>query len=281
MTNSWWDKVALGSTGLSISRVGLGSSFGLEVADVEYAHERGLNFDMWGTARRPAFGKGVKAVCQKDRDGAVVALQSYSRSKLLMKPFVCKGLKALSIDYADILILSWWNKMPSDRVKEAAQKLKDEGLVKHIVVSCHERPLFERFIADPFFEAIWVRYNAGHPGAEQDVFPHLGQSGTGVVGYTGTRWATLLKPELMPEGEPTPRGSDCYRFQLSNPHVHACISGPADRSQLDEAMCALDRGPMSDEEQAWMRRVGAYVKAGAKKRPMERIDDAAGAKHHS
>ena len=279
--SDWWKRVTLGGTGLSVSRVGLGSSYGIGRTDVEYAFERGLNFFMWGTSRRPGFGKGVKAVCAKDREGAVVALQTYSRSRLLVKPFLCRGLKSLGLEYADLLILSWWNAVPPQRIRDAAQRLVDEGLVRHIAVSCHERPTFRSFVEDPFYEAIWVRYNAAHAGAEADVFPHLRDTGTGVVGYTGTRWASLLDPSKMPPGEPTPRASDCYRFQLSSPFVHACISGPADRSQLDEAMCALDRGPLDDDEQAWMRRVGAYVRAGAKKRPMERIDDAAGARHHT
>ena len=46
-------------------------------------------------------------------------------------------------------------------------------MVRHIMVSCHHRPTFEKFIADPAFDAIMVRYNAAHPGAEREVFPHL------------------------------------------------------------------------------------------------------------
>ena len=109
-----------------------------------------------------------------------------------------------------------------------------------------------------------VRYNAAHPGAERDVFPHLGPRAPGVLAFTATRWGSLLRPELVPEGEPTPRASDCYRFVLSSPHVHASLAGPKDGAELDEAMAALDRGPMSAEELAWMRRVGARVKAGSR-----------------
>jgi aryl-alcohol dehydrogenase-like predicted oxidoreductase len=48
---------------------------------------------------------------------------------------------------------------------------------------------------------------------------------------------------------------------LSRPEVDVVISGPANGEELDEALAALDRGPMSDDELAWMRRVGDGVKA--------------------
>ena len=98
---------------------------------------------------------------------------------------------------------------------------------------------------------------------EKDVFPHLGERPPGVIAYTATRWGALVKPELTPAGEPTPRGSDCYRFALTHPKVDAVLIGPRDGAELDEAMAALDRGPMSDDELAWMKRVGAHIRANS------------------
>ena len=113
-----------------------------------------------------------------------------------------------------------------------------------------------------------VRYNAAHPGAETEVFPKLGldtdKPSPAVIAYTATRWGDLINPALIPEGEPVPRASDCYRFALSHPSVQVCIAGPKDRSELDEALRALERGPMSADELAWMKRVGASVKQHAR-----------------
>ena len=130
------------------------------------------------------------------------------------------------------------------------------------MISCHHRPTFAKYIADPVWGAIMVRYNAAHRGAEGEVFPHLAMPDPpGVVAYTATRWGALLDPTLVPKGEPVPRASDCYRFALSRPEVDVVISGPSNGEELDEALAALDRGPMSDDELAWMRRVGDGVKA--------------------
>jgi len=107
-----------------------------------------------------------------------------------------------------------------------------------------------------------LRYNAAHPGAEREVFPHLATRRPGTVAFTATRWGTLLDSRYVPEGAATPRASDCYRFALSNPNVDVCLAGPKDAEQLDEALVALERGPMDEAELAWMRRVGAAVREG-------------------
>jgi len=109
-------------------------------------------------------------------------------------------------------------------------------------------------------QMMMLRYNAAHPGAETDVFPKLPRARPGIVAYTSTSWGELLNPELIPAGERVPTSTDCYRFVLSNEHVNACYTGPKDRRQLDQALEALDKGPLSPEEDAWMRRVGEAVR---------------------
>jgi len=256
-----WNRVPFGATGLNVMPLGLGSSFGVGGTDLERAFERGINYFYWGSRRRPAFGEGMRAIGARKRDDAVFVIQTYSRSALLIRPSLERALRAVRTDYADVLLLGWWNKLPSERILDAARELRRRGLARHILISCHHRPAFERFIADPTFDAIMTRYNAGHPGAETEVFPHLAKRRVGVVAYTATRWGTLLDPKFTPPGEPTPRPSDCYRFALTNPNVDVCIAGPRDGAQLDEAMATLDRGPMSDDELAWIKRVGSAARA--------------------
>jgi aryl-alcohol dehydrogenase-like predicted oxidoreductase len=195
----------------------------------------------------------------------VVVVQSYSRAGLALRPSLEVALRRLHMDYADVLLLGWWNAPPPDRIVDAALALKEAGKVRAIMVSCHHRPSFARYIDDPCYGAIMVRYNAAHAGAEREVFPALAAHPRppGVVAYTATRWGALLDRRMVPADEPVPRASDCYRFALTNPHVDTVISGPRDGAELDEAMAALDRGPLDDDELAWMRRVGAGVHEAA------------------
>jgi aryl-alcohol dehydrogenase-like predicted oxidoreductase len=173
---------------------------------------------------------------------------------------VDRALRALGTDYVDVLTLSWWNGRPPERIVEAALRLRERGKVRHLMVSCHHRPTFERLVDDARFDALMLRYNAAHPGAEREIFPHLAKRRAATVSFTATRWGTLLDPRLTPSGEKTPRASDCYRFALTSPHVDVCLSGPKNGAELDEALEAALRGPMSEDELAWMKRVGAHVR---------------------
>jgi aryl-alcohol dehydrogenase-like predicted oxidoreductase len=99
-----------------------------------------------------------------------------------------------------------------------------------------------------------------HAGAERDVFPHLPQEKPpGIVAFTATSWKQLLDPRRVPDGERVPTAADCYRFVLSNPAVHVCMTGPAKSEHVDQAIRALAQGPMSGDELAWMRRVGQAI----------------------
>ncbi|MFO0755311.1 MAG: hypothetical protein U0359_02395 [Byssovorax sp.] len=259
------DRVTFGRTGLSVSRLAIGSSYGIGGADLERAHDRGANFLFWGLRRTPQFAAGIRAIARRDREGLVVAIQSYSRSALLLRLSVDRALKELGLDRVDLLGLGWWNDPPPPRILDAARALQDKGKVGHLMISSHIRTSFEPMIADPAFGAIMVRYNAAHPGAEREVFPHLGERRPGVLAFTATRWGTLISPELVPQGEQVPTATDCYRYVLSHPDVHVSLCGPRNAAELDQAMAALDRGPMSEDELAWMRRVGKVVHGVARK----------------
>ena len=103
-----------------------------------------------------------------------------------------------------------------------------------------------------------VRYNAAHPGAERDIFPHVDPMQTMVVSYTATRWRKLLKRPRGWDG-PVPTAADCYRFSLSRAEVDLSLMGVKSHGQLMENLKGLDKGPMAGEEMTWMRSFGRVV----------------------
>jgi aryl-alcohol dehydrogenase-like predicted oxidoreductase len=258
-----WDKKPLGRSGVSTSRLGIASSYGIGGDDIVRAFDRGINFFYFGSRRRQGFAEGFTRLPPAKRDQAVVVVQSYSRLGFLMKGSLESALRSLGTEYADFLLLGLWNGPPPSRIMDSALELVEQGKVRHIMISCHHRPTFTKHAADPRVGSIMVRYNAAHPGAEREVFPFLDAARPGVVAYTATRWGWLMNPDFTPEGEATPRASDCYRFALSHPAVDVVLTGPKNAVELDEAMAALDRGPMSEDELAWMKRVGSHVRKAA------------------
>jgi len=258
-------RVTLGRSGLAVSKLGLGASYPAPASAYREAFERGVNYFYWGSYRSRPMAEAIREIARRERDALVVVLQSYSRVGGLLERFVERGLRRLGLERADLLLLGWHNRMPSRGVLAAAARVCERGLVGGVALSTHRR-LFLREIADDRRFAVWhLRYNAVHRGAEREVFPLLAGRAPGerpgVVTYTTTRWGHLCDPARTPPGEATPTGSDCYRFALSQPAVDLCLAGPADAAQMREALLALEKGPMSEDELAWMRRVGDHIYA--------------------
>jgi predicted aldo/keto reductase-like oxidoreductase len=258
-------KRVLGRTGLMAGRLGISSSYGAPREAVEEAFERGCNYFTWGTflkGRRPGMGEAIKGIIKKGkRDELIIAMVSYAHNAFLMEAFYRRGLKALGIDYADVLILGYYPRRPSRGVIDRALGMKQRGLVRFIGLTSHNRKLFPVLAREGVIDLFHVRYSAAHRGAETETFPFIqGEGRPGIVSFTATRWGQLLDPKRMPPGESAPTASDCYRFALSHPSVDVCMTGPRDMAQMREALKTLESGPMSEEELERMRRIGDYVR---------------------
>ena len=112
--------VPFGQTGLQVCRLGIGSSFTGDPAFIEEAVEQGVNYLYWGSIRRPAFGRAIKNVARRNREGIVLTVQSYTRVAALMAPSIELALRRAGVDYFDILLLGMWNKPPSQALIDAA-----------------------------------------------------------------------------------------------------------------------------------------------------------------
>ncbi|MCP4152135.1 MAG: aldo/keto reductase [bacterium] len=256
------EHVSLGRTGFKVSRIGIASGYGAPADAIEKAyHEHGVNYFYWSSPRSSKMKTALTHLAKTEREKMVVVLQSYDHSGILTPRSVNKGLKALNIEYADVLLLGWYNYFPK-RVVETALKLKEQGKIRAIALSGHNRKLFGKLAADPQspIDVFMCRYNAVHRGAEKDIFPFLPQENKpGITIYTATCWRKLLDAKKMPNGERPLTAAECYRFVLSNPNVELCMSGPSSLQQMEESVKALDQGPLSPEEMERIKGIGDHI----------------------
>jgi aryl-alcohol dehydrogenase-like predicted oxidoreductase len=253
------DQVPLGRTGLLVSRIGLGSSYGPSTRACRAAFDAGVNYFFWGSVRTRGMGLALREIAAHERDRLVVVLESYARGRRTLRWSVDAGLRALRIDHADVLLLGWHDRAPRPALLEEAERLREAGKARFLALSSHQRPLLREYVEADRFDAYHVRYNAAHPGAESDIFPYLPTPRPGIVSFTNTRWGTLLAQKHMPPGETAPTAADCYRFALSNPCVDVAIAGPKNDREVEMATSVLATGPLDEDEMARIRRIGAHV----------------------
>ena len=245
--------------GRPLFRLGLSGSFGLDESGCREALER-LQYVFW-TPRMKGLTPALRDALARDRGRYVVAtgpLLGFFPGAL--RKAVENARRTLGIDVIDVFQLFWLGKMSAFTrgVQQEMAALRDEGKVRWLCASTHDRPRAGRLAADSILDALMIRYNAAHPGAEQDIFPHLGARRPALVSYTATAWRKLLKAPRGWAGR-VPTAGDCYRFVLSSPHVDVALTGPHTVGQLRENLAALERGPLAAEEDAWLRAIGRPV----------------------
>ena len=137
------------------------------------------------------------------------------------------------------------------RAEEVNATLLQKGLVRSIGASFHSRAQARAWMRN--LDVIMLRYNLAHPGAEQEVAPFLyGQKerDPGVVVFNVAHEGNLYfnsPPASVSPGVFVPSIPDCYRFALTQPWVDMVLTGPTCRQEIDQALLAMEQGPMDHE----------------------------------
>lgn len=246
--------------GQRVHRVGLVGNFGIQPKTFEAALDAGLNYVFW-TPKMTKVTPVLKAALKRDRSSIVLATgPTFSFFGGSLRSGTEKILRMLDIEYIDILQQFWLGKWGAQTgaTTEALHELKESGKVRLIGTSIHDRARAGQLAADRTYDMLMVRYNAAHPGAEVDIFPHVDPMQTMVVSYTATRWRKLLKRPRGWDG-PIATAADCYRFNLSRSEVDLSLMGVKTQAQLEDNLKGLEKGPMTGEEMSWMREFGRAV----------------------
>jgi aryl-alcohol dehydrogenase-like predicted oxidoreductase len=258
--------------GKTVFRMGVAGSYGIDATDVRWAAEHGANYWVWGRG----FGKvtdGIREVLHGDREHHVVGVLGWGFFGWQVRRSVEDALRKLGTDYLDVFKLGWLGRTSiySEGIVDTLMRLKQEGKIVAIGTSIHDRKRAGRLALDSEIDLFMIRYSAKHPGAEQEIFPHLSKRNPAVVSYTALAWGQLIRPlkgiAMLPwPGRKSFNGPPlspelCYRFVLTNPNVHVVLSGPQNREQLRQNLEAINQGPLDPDEMNWIRQYGQLVKS--------------------
>ncbi|MBI4612049.1 MAG: aldo/keto reductase [Planctomycetes bacterium] len=266
----------LGRTGLSATPLALGGlairgaappAPGLSPEDVERAfHEHGVN-TFFVTRHMTALAEGVRRLV---RAGHREELTLVSAASL---PFGWavrgaweKNARALGVDSIDVWLLGWvrarWHVRGG--TWRAMRRLKEEGKVRALGFSCHDRILAAELARELAVDVLMIRYNAAHRGAEREIFESLGPGCPPVISYTATRWGMLLVP-LPEHGFPNAlTAPECYRFVLAHPGVGVALCAARSYQEIRDDVAGVLAGPLPPDRYEEARRFGDAVHAAAR-----------------
>ena len=253
----------LGKLRTSVCRIGLSATYRPGRATIFKAIDEGLNyfffygFDTHMTA-------ALREIRRADREGLVLATGAYNYivGHQNLRKTLENRLRQTRAEYIDLFHFLGITKPKhfTPRVRDELQAVRESGLVRGVAVSCHDRQFAAQLAREGTVDAIMVRYNAAHRGAEADIFGQVKDADPGIVSYTATRWRYLIRrPGKYPKDGRIPTPGMCYRFVLSNPAVHVALMAPSDLRQFRENLTEIRRGPLDAEDNAFIRDFGDAV----------------------
>ena len=261
--NSDFNSATLGRTGLPVCRLGLSASYRPGKKVIYRSIDEGINF-FFGFGMDTQMTSALRDAMGNDRNKFVIATGAYNYiwGYQNIRRTLEKRLRQFGTDYIDTYLFLGVMKEKEfpQRARDEMIRLRDEGKIRSIGMSCHDRKFAGKLAAEGALDVLMIRYNAAHRGAEREIFPHLQAHDPGIVSYTATRWTYLLRrPKTWPKDGRIPDAGMCYRFVLSNPNVDVCLTAPTNEAQLLENIAAFRKGPLDEEELQYMREFGDAV----------------------
>ena len=223
---------------------------GVNYYDTAYFYNDGLS--------EIALGKALKQLRDK------VYISTKSPGHLLKKPgdytrTLEEQLKKLDIEYIDFYHFhgigydSFYEKDKETNWLAEAQKAKDEGLIRHISFSFHDKPeSMIKLVDTGLFESLLCQYNVTDRSNEEAITyaksKGLGVAVMGPVG--GGRISGIPKEVALKLGIKVKSSTElALRFVMSNPGIDCALSGMGNLQMVEEnAATASNMNPLSSEE---------------------------------
>jgi aryl-alcohol dehydrogenase-like predicted oxidoreductase len=239
------DKVILGSTGIEVSRMAIGTGtngwgqnsnqtrqLGLKgLSDLLYAaFDKGVFFwdsaDQYGT--HPHLKEALKRV---PREKVVILSKTHASTEEEMKEDLDRFRRELGTDYIDILLLHCMTSKNWPSEKKGAMNYLSQAREKKIIrahgVSCHTLEALKSAAATPWVQIDLARINPA--GASMDaavptvvnVLKQMKQSGKVIMGM-----------KIFGDGKLVNRKDECLKYALAQDYMSCFTIGIENQDQL-------------------------------------------------
>ena len=292
------DRLVLGNQGLRVSPYCLGLVHSAETVAATF--EAGINFFFITTDMHwpvyEASRRGVRDLLARGpaiRDQIVVAAVCYQTWPIFCHvPFQELLHEMPGLERLDVLIAGAVYGDEQGKRFPVYEGHREAGFLgaRAIGMTFHDRSAALAAIHDRRVDIAFIRYNPYHPGAATDLFPHLPSSSPGNGRSRGRGGARMLlfnfkstsgyvpPPAMEAMGLHHsvywhPKITDHYRFVLSRPEIDGVLLALKTPEELQGVAEALDRGPLTEEEQAYLRDVALVARGEAKVEPEENVQE--------
>jgi len=249
------DKVKLGNSGLTVSRIAMGTGsrgynrgsnqtrLGMDkFAELaHHAYERGINFyDMAdGYGSHPYVGNAIKTL-PREKLILLTKIWTFDDGSDQIEPFqktFDRFRSETGSDYFDILLMHCMSKGDwKDTRKfymDAFSKAKQDGLVKAVGVSCHNIDALAEAAVNPWVDVIMARINPfgtamdGTPDEIKDILARAKANGKGIIGM-----------KIFSEGKHVTddERQSSIKFALTEGNIHCMTLGLESQAQMDDAI---------------------------------------------
>jgi len=258
------DKVKLGNTGLTVSRIAMGTGtigfnnasnqtrLGMEsfVRLAQHAYERGITFyDMAdGYGSMPFVGESIKNL-PREKLTLQTKIRTYEDGSERNEPvpqYLDRFRKAANTDYFDLILLHAmqqknWSNTRLHHI-DGLSKAKQDGIVKAVGVSCHHIDALAEAAESPWVDVILARFNPfgknmdGEPDVVKPILLKAIQNGKGVIGM-----------KIFAEGQcvSDEEREQSIQFAVTQKAVHAMTMGFESIDQMDDAIERVMRHAMN------------------------------------
>jgi predicted aldo/keto reductase-like oxidoreductase len=230
---------------------------------LHHAYENGVNY--FDTApyylhknSEDTVGKAMKEIRDKVMLSTKLPLEEVKTPEDYRRVLE-KSLKKMDTDYIDFYHFWGINKTAFDEkimglnLMKEALKAKEEGLIRHISFSFHDKSEYIKYIIDKaeIMETMLVQYNL-LDRSNEEMIAYAASKGLGVVimgPVGGGRLATPALSEKLTGKSATATYELAFKFVLGNPNVSCALSGMGSMEMVKQNLIiAGEEKPLTKEE---------------------------------